>query len=144
MQAIAYPASVSPDEDGRVLVTLRDFPYAATDGADRAEALTEATDLLESVLAFVVGRNESLPNPSPAEPEDVLISPSATTAAQVALYSAMRRENVSAEQLAERLGMPGGDVQHLIDLAAYPPLPAIERALAALGQRLTLTVEAAE
>jgi hypothetical protein len=31
-----------------------------------------------------------------------------------------------------------------IDLAAYPPLPAIERALAALGQRLTLTVEAAE
>ena len=31
---MAYPASFATDEDGRVLVTFRDFPEAITDGAD--------------------------------------------------------------------------------------------------------------
>ena len=48
---ITYPAKFETDEDGRVLVTFRDFPEAGTDGVDRTEAEAEAVDLLNSTLS---------------------------------------------------------------------------------------------
>ena len=144
MHAIAYPARFAPDEDGRILVTFRDFPRGATDGADRAEAMDEAVDLLESMLAHYVHDGKDIPMPSAPRHNDIKISPSAVTAAQVALYTAMRQEKVTARELAKRLRVPVAEVRRLTDLAKYPPLEAIERALAALGHRLTVALEAAE
>src|SRR5437762_3295210 len=72
------------------------------------------------------------------------VRPSAVTAAQVALYTAMRREKVSPKDLAKRLRVPIAEVRRLTDLANYPPLEAIERALAVLGHRLTVALDAAE
>jgi antitoxin HicB len=144
MHAVAYPARFAPDEDGRILVTFRDFPDGATDGADRKEAMGEAIDYLESVLALYVDEGKAIPEPSTPRRNEIQISPSAVTAAQIALYSAMRRENVTPGALAKRLRVPVAEVRRLIDLANYPPLEAIERALAVLGHRLTVALDAAE
>lgn len=144
MHAFAYPARFAPDEDGRILVTFRDFPHGATDGADRPEAMHEAVDLLESMLAHYVHDGKDIPTPSAPRRNEIQISPSAVTAAQVALYTAMRQEKVTAKELAKRLRVPVAEVRRLTDLAKYPPLEAIERALAALGHRLTVTLDAAE
>jgi len=115
-----------------------------TDGETVSEVLTEAADLLESILATLVDDGLDIPDPTKVEPGEHLVSPSAVTAAQVALYTAMRRENVSAEDLAKRLAIPVSDICGLTDLSSYPPLEKIERALAALGHRLTVALEAAE
>ncbi|HKH27578.1 MAG TPA: hypothetical protein VKA61_04490 [Sphingomicrobium sp.] len=115
-----------------------------TDGETVSEVLTEAADLLESILATLVDDGLDIPDPTKVEPGEHLVSPSAVTAAQVALYTAMRRENVSAEDLAKRLTIPVSDICGLTDLSSYPPLEKIERALAALGHRLTVALEAAE
>ena len=144
MLAFAYPARFAPDEDGRILVTFRDFPHGATDGADRAAAMDEAVDFLESILAHYVHYEKDIPAPSSPRRNEVQVSPSAVTAAQVALYSAMRQEKVAPRDLAKRLRVPVAEVRSLIDLANYPPLEAIERALAALGHRLTVALDAAE
>src|SRR5262249_10573282 len=111
MHAFAYPARFTPDEDGRVLVTFRDFPHGATDGADRAEAMVEATDYLESVLAHYVHSDWDIPPPSALRRNEIEISPSAVTAAQVALYTTMRREKVSPKELGKRLRMPVAEVR---------------------------------
>jgi antitoxin HicB len=143
IQAFAYPARFRQAEEGRFLVTFRDFP-GATDGASFSDAMMEAIDFLESALAHLVHYGMDIPSPSPARRTENLVSPSVVTAAQVALYSTMRLEEVSARDLAKRLKLPVADVLRLIDLATYPPVERIELALAALGHRLTVALEAAE
>ena len=54
---LAYPAELSTDRDGRVLVQFPDIPEALTDGADRAEALREAKDCLEEAVAGYIRRS---------------------------------------------------------------------------------------
>ena len=143
IQALSYPARFKLDEDNNVLVTFRDLP-GATDGSHYTEAKAQAIDLLESSLAHLVHDELDIPPPSAARRNEILVSPSAITAAQVALYMAMRREKVSARDLAKRLSLRVAEVRALIDLANYPPLEQIERALAAIGHRLTVALEAAE
>ena len=55
-----YPAKVEPDTEGRYLVTFRDLPEAATDGATLDEALAEARDCLDSVLMFRIKYGEDI------------------------------------------------------------------------------------
>jgi antitoxin HicB len=144
MLAFAYPARFVRDQDGRILVTFRDFPVGATDGADNAEAMIEAADFLESVLADCVHDNRDVPPPSSLRRGEILVTPSAVTAAQLALYTTMRHQKVSSRDLAKRLALPLAEVRGLTNLANYPPLQTIERALAALGHRLTIALDAAE
>ena len=89
-----------------------------TDGETVSEVLTEAADLLESILATLVDDGLDIPDPTKVEPGEHLVSPSAVTAAQVALYTAMRRENVSAEDLAKCLTIPVSDICGLTDLSS--------------------------
>lgn len=51
---ISYPARFESGPQGRVMVSFRDLPEAATDGADFDEALEEALDLLNSALGWRV------------------------------------------------------------------------------------------
>jgi antitoxin HicB len=143
MSSIAYRCLLAPDESGYV-ATFPDLPHGATQGETVSEALTDASDLLESILATLVDDGLDIPEPTQAEPGEHVVSPSAVTAAQVALYTAMRREKVSPEDLAKRLALPVSDIRGLTDLSTYPPLETTERALAALGHRLTVALEAAE
>jgi antitoxin HicB len=137
MHAFAYPARFATD-DGRIFRTV------PSTGASRAEAMDEAVDFIESMLADCVHHGRDVPVPSSARRGEVPVSPSAVTAAQVALYTTMRREKVTPKELAERLRIPLADVRRLTDLAEYPPLELIERALASLGHRLTIALDAAE
>ncbi len=61
-----YPVDLVTDEDGRVVAIFPDIPGAATDGADRAEALAEAADCLAEAIAGCIERREDIPPPSPA------------------------------------------------------------------------------
>jgi antitoxin HicB len=145
MSSIAFRCRLEPDkESGGYTVAFPDLPFGGTEGETVTEALTEAADCLETILAVLVDEERDIPQPSKAKSSEYLVSPSAVTAAQVALYTAMRREKVSHKELAKRLRVPIVEIRRLTDLANYPPLETIERALAALGHRLTITLDAAE
>jgi antitoxin HicB len=144
MSSIAFRCRLEPDQDGGYVVTFPDLPFGVTQGDTVSEALAEASDCLETILATVVETGGEIPEPSQLESGEHLVSPSAVTAAQVALYTVMRRESVSHDVLAKQLGRPVDEVHGLTDLSTSPPLDEIERALAALGHRLTVALEAAE
>jgi antitoxin HicB len=144
MSFIAFRCRLEPDEDGGYVVTFPDLPFGVTQGDTVTEALAEAADCLETILATLVERGHAIPEEAMLQPGEYLVSPSAVTAAQVALYTAMRKENVSPKDLAKRLALPVAEVRRLTDLSKYPPLETIERALAVLGHRLTIALDAAE
>jgi antitoxin HicB len=144
MSAIAFRCRLEPEEDGGFTVTFPDLPFGATQGATESEALAEAADCLETILAVLVDEGRDIPEPWKPAPGEHLVSPSAVTAAQVALYKTMRRQGVSADELARRLGMNASEIRNLTDLSSYPALETIERALAVLGHRLTVALDAAE
>jgi antitoxin HicB len=62
----AYPFTLTPDEDGRIVVGFPDVQGAFTDGADETEAVAKAHDCLIAALMARVTRHCLIPQPSPA------------------------------------------------------------------------------
>src|SRR6202035_6121661 len=90
-----YPARLEPQEDGSLLVQFLDLPEALTDGADEAEALSEAADCLSEALAGRISRGEDIPPPSRLRRGQHWIAPDPTIALKAALYSALRARNMT-------------------------------------------------
>ena len=55
MRQFTYTVKLTPDkDDGGYVVTCRDLPEALTQGETREEALAEAADRLEEVIAACI------------------------------------------------------------------------------------------
>lgn len=137
-----YPARLVPDEIRRLVVHFPDLPEALTDGADEAEALTEASDCLSEALASRIVDCEEIPTPSAAGPGMHLVSPEPTIALKVALYDVLRAAKVGIPEFAKRLGVDDRQAARLIDPKARTPLSKLEAALSALG--FTIGIEVRE
>lgn len=135
----SYPADLLEEADG-VTVTFPDVPGAISHGATPAEALRHGAEALVSVLAAMAESGEALPRPGPARGRP-LVSVTATEAAKLALNEAMRAQGVSNVALAARLGLDEKAARRLRDVLHGSRMPEIERALAALGKRITLDVQ---
>ena len=133
-----YPCNLAPEEDGGFSVSFPDVPEALTCGNDRAEALTMAEDALTVALGAYVANREDIPVPSVSIAGQELIAVPATTAAKLALYTAMRRQNISKVALAERLNLSEGTVRKLLDLDHRSQIGNVERALRAGGRSLVV------
>jgi antitoxin HicB len=135
-----YPATLDPDEDGRVLVRFADFPEALTDGADLAEALVEAADCLSEALASRIVDGEQIPSPSEAGPGQHIISPSPTIALKAALYTALRHRDMTVADLAGRLDIDWHQAARLIDPRRASKLTSLAAALGVLNCQIELSV----
>jgi len=126
-----------------VVVWFPALPEALTDGADEAEALREAADCLSEALASRIVDGEEIPAPRPPAAGQYPISPDPTIALKVALYEAMRASDMTVADLAERLGLKDWHQgARLIDPRRPTKLTKLTEALAALGRRVTVSVEA--
>lgn len=141
-QGLAWPTELEPQEDGSILVSFPDVPEALTEGETRDAALEQAQDCLVAALGGYVKARLAIPRPSPADGRTVIALP-ALAAAKIALYVAMRADDVSNAALAVRLGLSEGAVRRLIDLDHRSHIGQIETALHALGQRLMVAAHAA-
>jgi antitoxin HicB len=137
-----YPATLEPDEEGRVLVRFADLPEALTDAADLAEALVEAADCLSEALASRIVDGEEIPRPSSTEarPGQHIISPSPTIALKAALYTALRHRDMTVADLAARLDTDWHQAARLIDPRRASKLTSLAAALAALDCQILLSV----
>ncbi len=138
----SYPVDLSEDADGRFLADFPDFAGTATDGVDRAEALVEAADCLEEALARCIADNDDIPSPSPARGRP-MASPGALIAAKAALYEALGESGVTKSGLARALDCDEAEVRRMLNPRHATKIARLERALAYLGRRLVVTVEAA-
>jgi antitoxin HicB len=135
----AYPFTLTPDEDGRLVVAFPDVPGGSTDGADEAEAVANAHDCLIAALIAHISRRRPLPRPSPPRGRRTIAVPP-LAAAKLALYEAMLEQNVSTADLAGRITVSETDVQRLLDLDHRSDIGQIEAALTRLGKRLEIRV----
>jgi antitoxin HicB len=116
-----------------------DFPAGITHGDTRAEAVTWAQDLLETMVSYHIAEGLDLPAPSSSRGRPLVHLPP-LSAAKALLYRELRRSGISKAELARRLRWHMPQVMRLLDLRHKSGLDQIESAMRALGK--TLVVEA--
>ncbi len=140
MSAFTYPARFTAGRDGRVLVEFVDLPRVATDGKDASEAMAEAIDALGSDLSIRLSRREEIPAPSAAKRGQRLVSVPLWLAPKLALYLAMRDQEITSSELARRLGVHERAIRRMLDPGHSSRPAGIQTALAALGKQVTVEV----
>ena len=101
---------------------------------------SRAVDCLEAVLGAYIADRRDLPAPSPARRRPTETLP-AHSEAKVALYRSMREQGVGKAELARRLACHLPQVDRLLDLDHASRLDQLEKALAAVGKRLTIEIK---
>ena len=138
--ALTYPARFMSGGDGRILVEFVDLPRVATDGKDVQEAIAEAIDALGSDLSIRLSRREEIPAPSAAKRGQRLVPVPLWLAPKLALYLAMRDQQVNNSELARRLGVHERVIRRMLDPEHASKAEKIQAALAALGKQMTVEV----
>ena len=143
MQGFIYSAVLMPEEEGGFMVKFIDLPEAITQGNDIEDALAEASDCLEEAIANRIVMGLPIPEPSPLKKGQYAVTLPAQTAAKAALYVALQEAKISKMELARRLHCDEKEVRRLLDPRHPSKLPRIEAALAAVGQKLLVSLQAA-
>jgi len=142
MKTYSYAATFEPTErEGGFTVTFADAPEAITEGDDMADARAMAEDALGVTLLTYLEQGRALPV---AMAEGIMIAPSPEVAAKIAVIETFRSAGISRSELARRIGKDEKEARRLLDPDTATKLPLMVAALAAMGQRLVIGLEAAE
>lgn len=133
-----YPVTLTRDAEGGFTVTFPDFPEGISQGETEEEALAEARDCLDEVLASRVNSQEPVPHPSRIS--KLSVEPTAQIAAKVALYDAFVESGINRAAFARRLSIAETEVRRMLDPHHPTKLPRIEDALLALGKKLRIEI----
>ena len=141
----AYPCLIERDLEelettGReaYAISFRDIRGANSCGWSWAEAVDMASDCLSVALGFYVTDGVDLPVPSSPVDREVMIPVALLVAAKLAVYTAMREQDISRASLAEKLDMDNEAVRRLLDPRYRTHLAIVERALAVVGRSLVV------
>jgi antitoxin HicB len=143
MNRFEYPVKLTAERKDGFVVTCRDLPALITQGESVADALAEASDAMDEVLASLMAQRLAFPTASKARRGEHRVTPTAETAVKASLYVAMRSARISKVELARRLGVDEKEVRRLLNPHYGSKLPRLAEAVAALGKRLVIGVEAA-
>ncbi|MDR3491330.1 MAG: type II toxin-antitoxin system HicB family antitoxin [Gammaproteobacteria bacterium] len=136
---VLYPAIFEYDKsEKRYTVHFPDLSEAITEGKTLNEAIFNATEVLTLTLEGRMDEKIKIPKPSHHK-NAKLISPSAK--AQAALLMRWAKGNHSFAEVARALNTSWPSVARLEDPHHWPTLRQLERAAAALGQKLVLSME---
>lgn len=137
-----YPVNLAADEDeGGFVVTFPDFGWGVTQGETEDEALANAADCLETMVASCIEDKEDVPAPSALKGRPG-VALSGRMAAKAALHTALRESGLRPADLARRLGHGEHiQVRRLLDPRHRSAPEALERALRALGKYLVVEVK---
>jgi antitoxin HicB len=137
----AYPVTLTADKvDGSYVVTCRDVPEVVTQGEAIEDAISEAEGALEAAIEMRIEDGLDIPAPSAKKRSEHLARVPINTAMKAAVYVSMREQNVSKAELAGRLGLDEKETRRMLDPKHGTKVPALERALHALGKRIELVV----
>lgn len=136
---IRYPATLEAQKDGTYLVQFIDLPDTFTEGQTREEALFNASEVLSAMLAWRLDESTDMPAPSQKVKGAHYIAPDAKT--QAAMLLRLARGERTLSDLARALETSWPAAKRLEDPTHWPSLKTLDRAAAALGKRLVLTLE---
>lgn len=134
---VAYPYTLEAQPEGGYLVRFVDLEEGFTEGETPEQAAFNAAEVLSGILAVRLERGEDIPRPSCANGRPVAVPEAAV---QAALLVHFAREGHSLSELARAMGTSWPAAQRLTR-PGNPTLKQLERAAAALGKRLVLSLE---
>lgn len=135
---VQYPAMLEQQEDGSYFVQFIDLPDAITEGKSLDEALFNASEVLSAMLAWRMDEGKPIEAATTDIPEAHYIAPDAKT--QAALLMRQARGDRTYADLARALETSWDVARRLEDPNHWPTLRALDRAAAALGKRLVLSL----
>jgi antitoxin HicB len=133
-----YPATVARHADGSFFVQFIDLPDTFTEGRTTEAALFNAAEVLSAMLAWRLDEAKDVPAPTPKIKAAHYIAPDAKT--QAAMLLRLARGERTLSELARALETSWPAAKRLEDPTHWPSLKTLERAAAALGKRLVLTL----
>lgn len=134
-----YPAIFTKEANGYSVI-FRDIPEAITCGDDWEDAMLMAKDALITALDFYFEDQRTVPPPSPAQADDVLIELPASLYAKVLLLNEMVKQKISNVELARRIDVRPQEMQRITNLNHPTKIDTIAKSLSALGKQLILEV----
>ncbi|MDO9414616.1 type II toxin-antitoxin system HicB family antitoxin [Pararhizobium sp.] len=136
-----YPVTLEAGEaPGIIVASFADIPEAITEGDGEGHAREQAGEALGLVLLAYLRANRQLPAASKGND---LVSPPIEMTAKLALISTFNDSGLSRSELARRLGKDEKQVRRLLDPMHGTDLASLETALASMGKKLVLSLEAA-
>ena len=139
---ISYPARITPQEGGSLLVEFVDLPDTFTEGQTLEEALFNAAEVLSAMMGWHIDQGSEIPAPS-AKLKGVkgvhYIAPDAKTQAVLLLRHA--RGGRSLAELARAMDTSWPQAKRLEDPHHWPSLKTLDKAARVLGKRLVLSME---
>ena len=141
MHDYRYLAILTDDPDGGVNATFPDVPEAITFGGDRAETLRAAAEALGLALRGYMAVGRELPEC--AAKGDIMVSPHADDLLKIAFIEEFRRAGLSKEVFRDLSGLKSWQLDALLEPDHSDTVADLENALAVLGRKLRLVVEAA-
>lgn len=136
---IRYPATIEQQPDGAWFVRFIDLPDTFTEGQSEEEALFNAAEVLSAMLAWRLDEAKEVPAPGQRIEGAHYIAPDAKT--QAAMLLRLARGERSLSELARALETSWPAAKRLEDPTHWPSLKTLDRAAAALGKRLVLSLE---
>jgi antitoxin HicB len=136
----AYPYTLEPQDGGGFIVQFLDFEEAFTEGATVEEAAFNAAEVLSLVIEQRLADGQAIPWPSPAEGRPIA-SPQARAQIALLLRKAREEQGRTLAEMARALQTSWPSAQRLEQATANPTLKQLERAAAALGKRLLITLD---
>lgn len=138
-----YAIRFEKDTTPGLAVFCRDLPELNSFGDDEQHAISEAVDAIETTLSIYVDERRAIPEATPPLAGEHVIHLPAVTVAKIALWNAMIERDMRKADLRRLLGVHQVQGDRLVDFLHASKMEQVEAALAALGKRLTLSVEAA-
>jgi antitoxin HicB len=121
------------------LLQFIDLPDTFTEGQTQEEALFNGAEALSAMLAWRLDEAKDVPAPSQKIKGAHYIAPDAKT--QAAMLLRFARGDRTLSELARALETSWPAAKRLEDPTHWPSLKTLDRAAAALGKRLVLTLE---
>lgn len=135
-----YPVRLTPADEGGFVVTFRDVPEAITQGEDEADAMAMAQEALITAMDFYFEEKREVHSPSALKAGERFIALPPSLASKALLLNEMVRQEVTASELARRMGTIPQEINRIVDLRHTTKIDRIAQALSALGKRLDLSV----
>lgn len=137
--AIRFETDTAPG----LAVFCRDLPQLNSYGDDIEHAKREALDAIETTLSIYVDERKAIPEATPPQEGEHVVYLPAVTVAKIVLWNTMMERDMRKADLRRLLGVHQVQGDRLVDFLHTSKMEQIESALAALGKRLAVSVEAA-
>jgi antitoxin HicB len=136
---INYAARITQKRK-KFFVSFRDF-YAGkpvASGTTPEEALDKAREWLLAEAGIALESAQKLPDPSDPEEGEVLVEMPVTAQVKLLLLYELIDRNMTASELAQRMGVPRSSVQNIIKADHATKIDTLDRALRALGKKINI------